>query len=77
MRKDASHRGSRWFDVVDAQVVHNQIAKFLVQEACEGDTSWTVLAYEGLPACGPHPDLDELLACLDAVDEYAPPFEAL
>lgn len=76
-RKDASHRGSRWFDVVDAQVLRKEIAELLAQEAGEGEAAWMVLAYEGLPDFGPHPDLGELLAWLDAVDEYGPPFEAL
>jgi hypothetical protein len=74
---DASHRGSRWFDVVDAQVLHKEIARLLAHEVGEGGGAWTVLAYDGLPDFGPHPDLDELLAWLDAVDEYGPPFEAL
>ena len=38
---------------------------------------WGVLAYDGLPDFGPHPDLDELLAYLDAADDYGEPFEKL
>ncbi|MCD9045930.1 antirestriction protein ArdA [Luteimonas sp. MHLX1A] len=75
--KAAGHRGSRWLEVVDAEVLHKEIAGLLAQEAREGDAAWAVLAYEGLPDFGPHPNLGELLAWLDAVDEYGPPFEAL
>jgi len=67
--KDASHRSSRWFDLVDARVLHSQIAELLAQEADKGDPAWRVLAYEGLPNFGPHPNLDELLVWLDAADE--------
>ena len=75
--KAAGHRSTRWLDVVDAEVLHKEIAELLAQEAREGDDAWMVLAYEGLPDFGPHPNLSELLAWLDAVDEYGPPFEAL
>lgn len=75
--KAAGHRSTRWLEVVDADVLHKEIAGEVAQEAREGDAAWVVLAYEGLPDFGPHPDLGELLAWLNAADEYCPPFEAL
>lgn len=63
--------------MVDVQVLLSQIADWHTQEAGESGGTWTVLAYESLPDFGPHADLGELLAWLDAVDEYGPPFEAL
>jgi len=72
----ASHRHGQWFDVVDADALRRQIDGLLDPEGSGGGRDWEVLAYDGLPDFGPQPDLDELLAWLDAVDELGAPFEA-
>lgn len=73
----ASQRhSSRWLDVVDADALRRQIAGLVDPHGSGCAQAWEVLAYDGLPDFGPHPDLDELLAWLDAVDEYGAPFEA-
>ncbi|WP_158549330.1 antirestriction protein ArdA [Lysobacter silvisoli] len=72
-----SRHDQKWVEVADADVIRRTIAQSLGGSHQEGAQDWCVLAYEGLPDFGPHPDLDELLAWLDAVDEYGPAFEAL
>lgn len=73
--RDAGRRHSQWLDIVDADVLRRQIASLLDAEGGGGGQDWEVLAYDGLPDFGPHPDPDELLAYLDAVDEYGASFE--
>jgi hypothetical protein len=72
----AGRQHSQWLDVDDATAVRRQVAGLLDPEKIGGSPAWKVLAYEGLPDFGMRPDLDELLAYLDAVDEYGEPFEA-
>ncbi|MEL6046731.1 antirestriction protein ArdA [Stenotrophomonas maltophilia] len=76
--KDAGHRGERWFAVVDGERLRRQLAEFAGKEddGGDGEPAWEVCAYEGLPDFGPHPDLNELLAYLDAMDEYGAAFAA-
>lgn len=71
------HRRSRWLDLVDADVVRRQIAGLLDQEGICDDRDWCVVGYEGLPDFGTQPDVDELLAYLDAVDDHGEPFRKL
>jgi antirestriction protein len=67
----------RWIDLDDGDAVRRQIEGVL--QACHQDAAEgrSVLAYDGLPDFGPHPDVDELLAYLDAVDDYGEAFEKL
>ena len=76
--KGARHRGARWFEVVDGEQLHRQLAEFVQEEGGGGDMApaWEVLAYDGLPDFGPQPELAELLAWLDAVDEFGAAFAA-
>ncbi len=69
--------GGQWIDVDDADAMHRTISRLMHVDSIRDAHEWCVLAYDGLPDFGPHPDLDELLAWLDAVDEYGPPFEAI
>lgn len=75
--KDARHRGARWFEVVDGEQLRRQLAEFLHEGSVGSDVlaTWEVDAYDGLPDFGPQPDLAELLAWLDAVDEFGAAFE--
>ena len=73
----ADDSGAQWIEMDDAYAVRCAIAKGCPALEQEDAHTWSVLAYDGLPDFGPRPDLDELLAWLDAVDEYGPPFEAL
>lgn len=72
---EASHRHSQWFDVVDADALRRQIDGLLGPEGSGDGPAWEVLAYDGLPDFGRRPDLDELLAWLDAADEFGAAFE--
>ena len=68
---------ARWIDVEDAGAAGHDSADgqgAWAQKACQ---AWHVVAYDGLPDFGPQPDLNELLAYLDAVDEYGEAFETL
>lgn len=61
---------ARWIDVEDARAAGQDPADgqgAWAQKACQ---AWHVVAYDGLPDFGPQPDLNELLAYLDAVDEF-------
>lgn len=73
---ETSHRHSRWFDVVDADALRRQIDGLPDLEGSGDGRDWEVLAYDGLPDFGPQPELTELLAWLDAVDEFGEAFEA-
>lgn len=70
-------RNGQWIDVEDADAIRRTIAEMLHTTQQEGDQGWCVHAYDGLPDFGPHPDVDSLLAYLDAVDDYGEPFEKL
>lgn len=72
---ETSHRHSQWFDVVNADALRRQIDGLLDLQESEDGRTWEVVDYDGLPDFGPQPDLDELLAWLDAVDEFGVPFE--
>ena len=68
---------ARWIDVEDSGAAGHGPLDGLgawAQKACQ---QWHVVAYDGLPAFGPQPDLGELLAYLDAVDEYGEAFGKL
>lgn len=68
---------ARWIDVEDTGTAGHDLADVLgawAQKACQ---EWHVVAYDGLPDFGPQPDLNALLAYLDAVDDYGEAFEAL
>lgn len=67
----------QWIEVDDADAVRCAVAKGCPALGQEDAHTWSVLAYDGLPDFGPRPDLDELLAWLDAVGEYGLPFQAL
>ncbi|KAB8173387.1 hypothetical protein FKV24_014180 [Lysobacter maris] len=68
-------RLSQWIDVDDADAMRRKIAEVL--RGLPGVQGWCVLAYDGMPDLGPYPDIGELLAYLDAVDDYGEPFEKL
>lgn len=76
---------AQWMEVDDAAGIRQRIATMLRAAASEDREApgkidvqgWSVLAYDGLPDFGPHPDVDELLAYLDAADDYGEPFEKL
>lgn len=78
-------RQDQWIEVDDAADVRRTITMLLRAASSNGRLApgtadakeWGVLAYDGLPDFGPHPDLDELLAYLDAADDYGEPFEKL
>ena len=78
-------RQAQWIEVDDAADVRRTITMLLRAASSNGRLApgtadakeWGVLAYDGLPDFGPHPDLDELLAYLDAADDYGEPFEKL
>ena len=67
----------QWIEVDDAAAIRRRIAEVLRVSPQADARNWCVLAYDGLPDFGPHPNLDELLAYLDAMDEYGEPFEKL
>lgn len=79
----SDHRHVQWIEVDDAAGVRQTIATMLRSASSDGRLApravdaqeWSVLAYEGLPDFGPHPDLDELLVYLDVADDYGEPFE--
>lgn len=74
---------AQWIEVDDAAGIRQRIGTVLRAAASEGHGAaekvdaqgWRVLAYDGLPDFGPHPDVDELLVYLDAADDYGEPFE--
>lgn len=68
------HWQGRWIDIEDAGAGHPDT---LVALAGRSREDWHVLAYEGLPDFGPHPDPQALLAYLDAVEDYGDAFEML
>lgn len=78
-------RQAQWIGVDDAAGVRNKIATMLRAASLDGRLTpgtvdakeWSVLAYDGLPDFGLNPDLDELLAYLDAAEDYGEPFEKL
>jgi hypothetical protein len=65
---------ARWIDVQTTGAGHVDTVGALPRGSRE---AWHVLAYEGLPDFGPHPDINELLAYLDAVEDYGEAFEKL
>jgi hypothetical protein len=81
---EPGHRTCQWItvgsadDIIEKITAMQQSSSFFRElEPSGADPKWSVLAYEGLPDFGPHPDLDDLLAYLDAVDDYGEPFEKL
>lgn len=72
---ECSH--GQWIEVDDAAAIRRRIAELLRASPQAGTRDWCVLAYDGLPDFGPQPIVDDLLAYLDAVDEYGEPFETL
>lgn len=67
----------QWIEVDDAAAIRRKITDVLRASPQASARDWCVLAYDGLPDFGPRPNVEELLAYLDAVNDYGEPFEKL
>lgn len=70
-------RFGQWIDVDESDAMRRRMAEAQRGQPQAGARGWCVLAYDDLPDFGLHPDIEELLAYLDAVDDYGEPFEKL
>lgn len=73
---DSGRLHRRWLKVSDAEALRQKINVLVDREGSGAASEWEVIGYDGLPEFGPRPELNELVAYLDAVDEYGAPFEA-
>jgi antirestriction protein len=68
----------RWVDLdgSDPDEVREQIGDILAGSPSPGAEEWAIHDYDGVPSWfGEHPDLDKLLAYVEAVEEHGTPFE--